>query len=242
MILVDRKVGSRELLPIITRAPLKLTAQLADLEFADFAFEGQGKDGFILVGIERKTLGDMMRCIDDSRYAGHQRVGMAQMYQASYLVVEGTWRPHDETGVLMEQYKNGFWGESRAGGAKSSYSKLRRYLFSVAHTGVHVLYTRDMAHTARDIHELWHYYQKPWHKHTSMLEIYKQPIAALTNAPSVCRQWAQALSGVGAKHGEMAERHFRRPLRLATAEVSEWLRIPGIGYKTANQIVKEIMG
>lgn len=242
MILVDSSTGSRELLPILTRAPLSLKAELVKLEFADFCFEGNGPNGLIAVGVERKRIGDMLRCIDDGRYNGHQRVGMAQMYQANFLVVEGSWRPHDQTGMLMEQYNGGGWGVSKAGGDRAMYNKLRRYLFSVSLSGVHVLYTRDMIHTAWDVHELFHYFQKKWRDHTSMLQMQKLNIPTLNAKPSLVRRWAADLPGIGVVHSEIVERHFRRPIRLATAEEREWLRIPGIGPKTAHEIIKEILG
>lgn len=194
------------------------------------------------IGMERKTLGDMLRCIDDARYSAHQRVGMAQMYQANFLIIEGSWRPHDQHGIIMEQYRSGVWGESRAGGIRTMYAKLRRYLFSVSLSGVHVLYTRDMQHTAWDIHECYHYFQKPWKSHTSLLEMQKLNIPTLNARPSLVRRWAADLTGIGVVHSEDAERLFKRPIALANADEMEWLRLPGVGVKTAQSVVREILG
>lgn len=238
---MDSARGSRELLPYLTRYPLSLKAELADLPFADFCFEGWGPKGFMGIGIERKTLHDMLRCIDDARYTGYQRIGMAQMYQVCFLLIEGSWRPHSENGFLMQQYPNGSWGESKTP-MRTMYNKLRRYLFSVSLSGVHVLYTRDMQHTAWDIHEAYQYFQKKWHTHTSLLEMQKLNIPTLHDHPSLVRRWANDLTGIGVVHSEAAEQLFKKPILLANSDERDWLRIPGLGVRSAQKIVREIWG
>jgi ERCC4-type nuclease len=223
----------------------QIPASLERLAFGDFAFEGQGPEGSIGVGIERKTLHDMLTCIDDHRYTGHQRVGMAKMYQVSVLMLEGQWRPHDPDGYLMEGFgSNGStrWGSASHHRKPLSYSKLRRYLFSIALSGVIVIYTRDVAHSAADVAEVYHYFQKAWKDHTTLLEMPKLHLPSLTGTPSTTRQWAACLDGIGLKHSERAEKQFRTPLALATAEEQDWLKLPGIGVPTARKIVKQIKG
>ncbi len=241
MILLDSRVGSRELLPYLQK--LGVLCELTSLEFGDAAFLGKGPTGDIAVGVERKTLHDILACVDDSRYGGHQRVGMAQLYQACFLLIEGIWRPHDPSGVLMEGFRGGAsWGECRYRTQRVAYSKLRRYLFSVSLSGVHVLYTRDLAHTAYDVHELFHYFQKPWRDHTSLRETQKLNLPTLQHRPSLTRLWASSIDGVGVKLGEEAERLFRKPITLATADESQWLRLNHVGVSTAQAIVRQIQG
>src|SRR5512140_926633 len=142
MIIVDSRIGSKELCPIIRR--LGVPCELTQLEYGDAAMEGNGKGGKVVIGIERKTLHDMLHCIDDARYASHQRPGMARMYDVSILLIEGTWRPH-ENGLLMELFRGTQWGECRYRSSRVMYSKLYRYLLSVALSGVIITYTRDIA-------------------------------------------------------------------------------------------------
>lgn len=241
MIFVDQAVGSRELLPIIQRIGVK--AELTSLPFGDFCLEGKGPNGSLQVGIERKTLHDMMTCIDDARYAGHQRPGMRQLYDVSLLIVEGHWKPHEPQGVLMEGFHGGMsWGYFRSRNGKAAYSKLYRYLLSVSLTGVLVTYSRDMWQTAYNVCEIYHYFQKDWDKHTSMKDMHRLNVPSLNFKPSLTRQWAASLPGIGVKLSEFAERQFRKPIRLAEADESEWLRVPGVGVKTAQQIYREIHG
>lgn len=242
MILIDTKgKETQELLPHIQaqRVPVEAT----DLPYGDAAFEGSGPDGIMAVGIERKKLHDMLACIDDSRYSAHQRLGMSQLYRVSFLVIEGYWRPHDPGGMLMEGYSGGMsWGYAKHRSAKILYSKLRRYLFSVTLSGVHVIYTRDPFHTAFDICELYHYFQKPWRNHTSMLEMQKLSLPAINLKPPLVRKWAADIDGVGVKLSEDAERLFKTPIRLASSDEMDWLKIRGIGVPTAQDIVRQIGG
>lgn len=241
MILVDRRIGSQELIPHIKR--IGVTVEKADLQFGDAAFEGKGPDGTIAIGVERKTLHDMLTCIDDARYSGHQRVGMAQMYTVSILMIEGHWKPHDAQGVLMEGFNGGVsWGYCKYRSQRTMYSKLYRYLLSVSLSGVLVSYSRDPFHTAYNICEAFHYFQKPWTAHTSLQEVQKLNLPTLNAKPSLVRKWAADIEGIGTKLSLDAERLFKSPIRLANAEELDWLKIPGVGVKTARQVVREIWG
>ncbi len=241
MILVDSRIGSRELAaPIRARG---LICEKTELAFGDIAIEGNGPHGEILIGVERKRLHDMLNSIDDARYTGHQRVGMTQMYQVSFLIIEGTFKPHSESGLLMEGFAGGVFGYCRPAGRSVLYAKLRRYLFSVSLSGVHVLYTRDMEQTVFDITEIAHYFAKRWHEHTSLLEMQKLNIPTLQSKPSLIRRWAADLEGIGVVKSADAERAFKKPILLATADEMDWVRrVPGIGVKTAQSIWREIHG
>lgn len=212
------------------------------MEFADCAFEGHGPDGEICIGIERKTVPDMLNCIDDSRYASHQRLGMAQMYNHSFLMIEGVWAcgtPPYMNGIMITS-KGGSWFPLRYRNSNVLYSKLYRYLISVGLSGVTVTHSRDIQQTAINICEAYHYYQKKWGQHTSLLEIQKLAIPQLMGEPSLKRKWAAQLPGVGVKYSMEAEKVFRRAVDLARAGEEEWLRVPGIGIKTAKDIVREV--
>jgi ERCC4-type nuclease len=101
MIVIDSREHSQhpEFQSIIRRKGV--LCDVSQLGFADFAFEGKGPEGSIAIGVERKALHDMLSCIDDSRYSAHQRVGMAQNYTKSFLIIEGDWKPHDTDGTLQ---------------------------------------------------------------------------------------------------------------------------------------------
>ena len=240
MILVDQRIGSNELAPLILKCGVK--SELAQLEFADCCFEGHGPNGDISIGVERKTLGDMLNCIDDNRYAAHQRPGMAAMYARNFLIIEGIWAcgvPPFHTGILMTS-RGDSWYPFRYRSQRVMYSKLYRYLITISLSGVTVTYSRDLQHTAINICEIYHYFQKKWTDHTSLQEIQKLAIPQLVGEPSLVRKWAAQLNGVGVKYSLAAEKIFRSGINLARAGEEEWLRVPGLGVRTAQQIVREI--
>ena len=239
MIVVDSAVGSKELAPIIRG--LGVPCEVMPLSYGDAAFTGNGPDGEITIGIERKALHDMLSCIEDSRYSAHQRVGMKKMYQVSVLIIEGYWKPRED-GLLMESRNGVDWWPCRPGGKPQMYSNLRRYLISIRYSGVSVMFTRNLHHTAYDICEEYHYHQKKWDKHTSLREIQKLNIPQLSGKPSLARKWADCIDGVGVVLGEAADRQFRRKaIKLATAEESDWVAC-GASPKKALDIVRQIHG
>lgn len=234
------KAQAHEMAAIIKR--IGIASQVERLPFGDFAFEGKGPKGSMAIGLERKTLHDMLNCIDDAHYSAKQRVGMLQLYQKSYLIMEGLWKPHTD-GFLMEGFNGGSsWGYCKYRSTRVMYSKLRRYLASVANSNIEIIYTRDIFQTAYDLCELWHYYQKDWIKHTSMMETQKIAVPSLNFKPSLTQRWAVDLEGIGLQYSQEADRLFRKPIALAQADELAWMRIPGIGAKTARKIIKEIQG
>lgn len=238
MILIDSRVGSRELLPYIQRVGPK--CELSSLEFGDACFEGNGPSGRIGIGIERKALSDILNCIDDSRYSAHQRPGMLQMYSKTILMVEGVWKPDTTTGYLMECIRTLTWQPLRYRMQMTRYSKLFRYLLSLQLAGETVIITRDLEHTAYNICECFSYFQKRWEDHTALMETQKLNMPSLTGKPSLVRRWAAELEGVGVKHSMEAERLFPTAWELARSNESEWISIPGVGAKLARSIVKQI--
>jgi ERCC4-type nuclease len=237
LILVAYERGSKELVPIIER--IGYQASLASLQYADFAFEGNGPQGPINIGVERKTLHDMLHCIDDARYAGLQRGGMSMLYQVSFLALEGMYKPHDSEGYLMEGFKGGAsWGSCRYRQQVPPYSKLFNYLISIAISGVIITVGRDMYQTAYNICMLYDYFHKPWASHTSMSEVQTMSLWNVGGRPSLLKRILAQVDGIGVKLAEAAEAHFSEHGRITDPE--EWSRIKGISKTSAIRIAREI--
>lgn len=243
MILCDDRTGSKELLPLLKG--IGVPCELTRLEYGDVAFDGNGPKGPITVGIERKTLNDMLNCIEDARYAAHQRPGMLNLYSKSFLILEGLWAPGNGNGmdgVLFQGYRNGqSWGPLKtASSRKTLYSKLYRYLLSVSLSGVNITQSGNLFHTAYNVAEMYHYFQKKWNSHTSLIEVQKLAIPSLTGKPSLVRRWASELDNVGVVRSQDAERIFKSGFALAHADEMDWVKVPGVSVATAQKIVKEI--
>lgn len=245
MILVDTKGDKPDKHPglemVLTLNRLGAASQQSDLLHGDACFEGNGPDGSILVGIERKTLHDLLNCIMDGRL-NEQRKGMRHMYAISFLMVEGHWKAHDPNGALMEGFNGGVsWGYCKHR-AHMPYESVYNYLASMALAGMIVTYSRDLFHTCYNIRCLYRYFQKRWDDHTAARELHKVAIPQMNARAPLVLKWAVDLDDIGIKKGDLAARHFRKPITLAQADEQEWLRIPGVGVKTAQQIVREIWG
>jgi ERCC4-type nuclease len=197
-------------------------AEMTQLEYGDACFDGNGpEDKNITIGIERKTLGDMLNCIDDARYVQHQRPGMLAMYRYNFLFVEGIWKPDIDSGYLLELVGSMNWRPPRNHSYQVRYSKLFRYLMSIQLAGTPVIMTRDLDHTAFNIVELFRYFMKKWDQHTSLLEVQKLNIPTLDGKPSLTRRWAEELEGVGGKIGRDASKVFASPYDLTCADEGE---------------------
>lgn len=246
MILIDPRAGSGQaerggdLLPYIQA--LKIKAEKSQLPFGDACFEGNGPKGRIAVGVERKRLSDILNCIDDSRYAAHQKPGLKQLYQINVLIIEGVWKPDSATGYLMECISSLTWRPYRYRSQMTRYSKLFRYLLSVQLSGTPVIITRDIEHTAFNIVEMYHYFQKKWDDHTSLLEVQKIAIPDMNRRASLVRRWASDLDGIGVKMSQDAEKLFQSGYKLAMADETDWMKIKGIAVGTAQSIVRQIQG
>lgn len=221
-----------------------LEAELSVLDSADICFDGNGPGGRISIGVERKTLHDMLRCIDTGNY-NEQARRMRNHYNKVMLMVEGRWKCHEQ-GYLMEGWPNKYndqisWGFCKPYGHHVYFSKLYNYLLSVANTGVTVTYPTDLYQLAQHINNTYRYYHKKWTDHTSTVTNTDVMLPTLDpKGPSLTRLWANCLDGVGVKYSIEAERVFRRPIKLATADEIQWLAIEGIGVPTARRIVREI--
>ncbi len=254
MIYVDYRRGSgadgkgNELLQPIIRK-LGIACESADLPYGDVCFEGNGPKGPVTIGIERKTLHDLLQCIDDARFSGHQYVGMLKLYSkgCAYVCLEGLWAPGNGNGydgMLMQGFRGGqSWGPLKNNSRRPTlYSKLFRYVMSMQLSGVIVTQSNDLYHTAYNICEMYHYFQKKWNQHTSMLEVAKIAIPTLAGKPSLARRWASEITDIGVVHGMAAESLFKTGHAMANSDESDWMSIPGIGAVTAKKIVKEIRG
>lgn len=243
MILIDYREREAKDLQRIFKT-IGVPSEISTLEFGDFACEGNGPNGKTLIGIERKKLHNVLGVIDSGQYSGHQGPGMYQMYGQRFFLVEGDWAPGTSPafiGVLMERFPGmAQFMPCKYRTGKVMYAKLYRYLLSISMSGVTVLHSRNLMETAINITEVYHWFQKSWNNHTSLISMQNLAIPSLNGKPSLVRRWAAELEGIDVKHSQDADRIFKRPIDLAQANESAWVRIAGIGPKTAQRIINEI--
>jgi ERCC4-type nuclease len=248
-ILVDDRVGSRDIVDDGYLDTLGVPYELTRIQSGDFAITGYGSDGLTMIGIERKRVDDLIASIDGGRVTNAQLVTMDDFYQVRYLLIEGMHRlGRDNT--IEKVVGNSFLP---CVNRNMTYTRLLGSLIHIQQTGVKLVYTNTSYETAvalRAIHSWW---SKPWHEHEYQ-EVYtahKLDGAArtsqgllryrdLADPAKLLWRWAQDLPGVMSKAAEFVVK-FKTAQNLANANLSDIEEVVGKG-KTARKILEVIRG
>jgi len=238
---LDNRVGSGDLTTYFSA--WKVPHQLTRLEFADVAFTGHGPGDMDLeVGIEIKKVRDVLACISDGRFAGHQLPGLVENYARVWLVIEGPYSVDYTSGLLV--HRRGKRVQPIVLGTRQfMYRDLSNWITTIeTKTPVRVRRTSSRVETARfcaDLHSWWT--NKTWNEHRSHLA-FDEPLPdnGLLTRPSLCRRVAKELPGIGWVKSGTVSGHFRTVLELALAEEKDWREIDGVGKGLASKIVSAI--
>ena len=248
MLLVDKRIGSGELAKYM--AMLKLPVDVTDLTFGDFAFLGNGEEGVpVPIGIERKALPDWVSSFYSGRFAW-QLHGMLLSYQVIYVVIEGLWKEDPNTGMVLvwgynKVTKKKAWVELEVGGKGLMARELEHQVMTIENKGgVIFKWTVSKMATGKEINRIYHWWtDKDFDEHRSHLR-FKTLDAdkALLVKPSLCRQVAATLPGVGwVKSGAVAG-HFKTVYAMVQASEKDWIQIEGIGKPMAAKIMAVLRG
>lgn len=246
MILVDSRIGSKELLSLFPKG----SAQLATLSFADFSFIGNGPDGIPLnIGIERKQIREIASTISDGRLVGHQIPGLITTYHVVYLIVEGRWRGDPKTGILQSRKYRG-WEDVQNGETRYLANSIRKFLFTQEiRWGIRLHLTENKAGTVQEVvalHEWWT--EKAWEEHRSHIVApyplvenvrFRKPSAMEYFAACVLSQGSRPIVG---KRSKAAEEHFDSLLDMVLADDKEWCKVEGVGKEIAKRVVEVLQG
>jgi ERCC4-type nuclease len=230
MITIDRRQGSGELLRLFPAG----RANIGDLEYGDFSLLGNGPGGIpVFIGVERKTLSDLINSTLSGRLQGHQLPGLLSSYNYTYLVVEGVWKVKDGN---IQQWRKGGWVRERGMSAHALHALVNT--LSII-TGVNVVRTDSPAGTVDwllDLHDWW---IKPYNRHRGHLGFQVEPRAStLLDKPSLVRRVAKELPGIGWERSKVVADHFRSVLEMVVADERRWQEIPGIGPVLARSVVE----
>jgi ERCC4-type nuclease len=238
MILVDKRVGSGDLINVLPSGSCTLTT----LDYGDCAFLGIGPEGApVRVGIEIKALGDAAQSIRSGRFAGHQLPGLLAIYDRVYVVLEGAYRPGPEG--ELETYQRGHWQTGAWGGCGWMYNELDGWINSInIVAGVTVKRTMSRRETAAVIHGLHHWWtSKSFEKHRSHVGFDESGRPTLMK-PGLVRRVAAELPLIGWERSSAVAEEFPSVLALALADEVAWLKIKGIGKVIAHKVVSAIRG
>lgn len=242
-ITVDQAIGSHELCPALISAGLP--AHVGHLEFADFAFDGNGPGGTVSVGIERKRVSDLLSSLHTGRLAGHQLPGLIRAYDYVWLFVEGQMRPGLHN--ILEYYDEPSrrWYTAMTGQRRQmTYPDIFSYLTSIETcTKVKVRCTDSASDTVAQIGGIYRWFGKEWEAHKSFVGFHhKPPSHVALEKPSFMRRVVKELDGIGWDKSYAVERAFGDVMTMAIADAREWMQIDGIGKKLAQSAVDQIRG
>ena len=241
MILVDDRTGSRELLPIISRSGT--TAKLTRLAFGDAAFIGNGPASApVFVGIERKTLRDLINSITSGRLSGYQVPGMTCCYRYSYLIVEGIWKTSPYSG-LIEIYRGGKWKPLSSGPGAIMAREVWNYLNTLSiMADIRFFTTRSPAETVSVIKSLYGWWNdKKFDQHYAHLTMKRgERTGTILRRPSLLCRVAAELPGIGHLRAKNAEQEFESIMDMAVAGEDRWIRVKNVGGTTAYKVVQAL--
>lgn len=241
MIYVDGRVGSRDLAePLRKRG---LAVEVTQLEYGDASFIGNGAEGPIPIGIEIKTIGDLLGCIADKRFAGHQLPGLKDSFACVYLLIEGIWS-EGKQGELLVNGRPVSWGKRGW-----QYAQVDGFVTSMQERArIHVWRTATRHETVAFVHGRYSWWtSKEYDEHDSHLALHTTQVPVLRK-PSTAEGWrrlrrmqvAAQLPGIGAGRAEKVADRFASIREMVNAPIENWLAIEGIGKKTAEEVQRAV--
>jgi hypothetical protein len=192
VLFIDRRERGLGIGPDDTDRPLlryNLPVSVTELEFGDAMWEGKGPGGqTVLVGVERKRLSDLIKCMQDRRLSGFQLPGLNRTYAFVTLLVEEMWRPGpggeiEVYGWVHAEKKHGWKPFYTVGPERErvsvNYRQVITYLHSLSLRAIttygepwRVIRTGTAAGTAAEYAALYHMWQKPWDEHKAHEAVY----------------------------------------------------------------------
>lgn len=225
---IAREVGSKEFVEPLRR--LGIDARLATLDSADFAFEGNGPDGAVQVGVERKALSDLVTSLRDGRLCGlptqegkgGQLHRLKAAYDVCWLLIEGHWT----TGPGGRLQVRGRTKTRPLPGSFTEDSLTKQLLSIQVKGGLYLQHTSGISQSAAwlaSLHRWWT--DKTWDQHQSLNVLHTRQRGIMPI--STFREMVMPLPGVGLAGSKALEEYFGGSLsRLLAADVQTLSQIP----------------
>lgn len=235
---IDNRKGSAELQPHIS-AP----TTLARLEFADFAFLGNGPDSPVSIGIERKALRDLVSSIISGRLSGHQLIGLMNSYDYVYIVVDGPFKTGNDGYIRVPQGRKN-WAALTVGSKPVPRALLDSYLNSLLVTcGIYheFLWTNKL--TGQWLTSLYKWWQKPWSSHKAHLGFHTPPPKkTMFKKPTLVHRMIKEIDKVGWDKGLAISKKFSSIAEIVMSSEKDLMKVDGVGKILAKRIRNALWG
>lgn len=240
MILVDKRIGSKELALHLPPGSFVLT-ELED-GAGDASFLGSGPDGpmTLPIGVERKAWYDLFDCFMSGRL-NTQLQRMTGYYGKIYLIIEGRPRVDKSTQRILAPRKQTKFGPVEWVKTKIPYSSVDNYLNTITDE-LHIQVKRSFD-VQESAWQLWDIYVHcNTDKHGSHLKMDTTWAINPYMPPSFKKRVAAQLDLVGKEKAGAAADHFKSVYDMVVAEEDEWRKIPGFGKILASSVYHQFRG
>lgn len=230
MVIIDDRDGSR---PLAFLEPLRDRCQLGTLDFGDVMLTGHGpNDTTISVGVEVKSVHDLLSSIETGRLAGHQLPGLIKGYDYAWLMVYGAARPGKDN--YLEVNRHGHWGNFSLGRRPVPWSYLEGWLLTAQlFSSIRIKWVSNEEEAAKWIAVLDRWLSKPWDQHKGLKVFNESGVQAAPPGAdpveALIAKVAAQIPGIGWTRGWAAAKHFTSIEEMMNATAESWQQIPGIG-------------
>jgi ERCC4-type nuclease len=247
MLCVDNRAGSSKLIPLLKGLGCEVESGI--YPYGDVNFLGYGANGDpVSVGVEVKSIEDVIACIQSGRFAGHQLPGLLQCYDHIWLLVVDDYRPRQRDGVL-EYRKEGrgggmYWSESCGRQRTVLWRDVESWLMTIQIMGgIRVHQEPDYMHAALWLKNTANWFARDEHKSHKVIYGTKEifPDHALLLKPTLERRVAAQLPGIGEKRSADVARVFPTLEDMVKASPKDWAtKVEGIGKGIAQKVYTAI--
>lgn len=240
MILVDARTGSGHFVPILNQ--IGAEAEAVHLDYGDVAFPLNGPTGVLTVGIEVKTVTDLISSMISRRLTTRQLPGMRQNYDVVMVAIIGRVR-RDQTGGITEG-KYGKWHPIQTSLTWDQLEGMKTSLrFAYGAILVEFETAKDFCCWVKVVEKWasrkWEDHQSHLPSHQIFAETERQTtglLPSLPREPTNTYLSACAIPGVGMAMARKLAHEFPEPRLLANASMKELLAIKGLGKQKAGRI------
>jgi ERCC4-type nuclease len=228
-VLVDHRKGSIDLIPRLRSKGIRVA--MGTLGFGDV----EVVCGPYTFAVEVKTLSDILQCIADGRFAGHQLPGLiVSGYDQVWLLVEGEYRAGYggilEVRVKRPRRKRATWVQPQ--GRPMLASDLDQWFLTMQlKGGIHVHHVRDRAGVASWLVSLDKWCRKGWEGHKSHLQFHDEHQRGSRDGGAGDRLREAVYAP--RRPRDICDPRLLSPVGLARRLAAE---LPGIGYEKSKTI------
>lgn len=244
-ILIESSDGSKDL---INHPPLDTIANLASFPSGDVAINGNGPNGPVSVGIELKTISDLMTSSITGRLTT-QLERMVTTYHRVWILTYGTLATNPASHLLATNVRGRLVPVMRGTTTPFQFTEYYSLLHEISECNVHHHHVPDYPSAALWIAHTAKFWAKPYRCHDRLATL-ELPTTTLipryaagddeNDRMKITMRMAACLPHISKGRALTIAQHFASIRDMLTATVAQWVNIPGIGDTTATTAVELI--